>query len=164
MNRPVFLERPRPALTSRSDRSAEAMRPSLLLLVLAAFVLSSGCKKEKESGVPMTGVNITLNLSLPEYNDLTAIGGWVYLTGGSQGLIVYRKSQDEFVAMDRHCPYQPENLCHVTVDNTDVIARDTACCHSAFLIIDGSVTQGPSTFGLKQYHTTFNGTVLRIYN
>jgi len=140
------------------------MRRPILFLALAVVLASAGCQKDKQSGVPSTALDVSINLSLPEYNDLTAVGGWVYLSGGSQGLIVYRKDQDTFIAMDRHCPYQPENLCHVTVDNTDVIARDTACCHSAFLIIDGSVTQGPSSFGLKLYHTTFNGTVLRIYN
>ncbi|MFT3884007.1 MAG: hypothetical protein QM724_00865 [Flavobacteriales bacterium] len=138
---------------------------ALLLPAFALLLMAASCKKEAQSGVPVAGVNITINLNLPEYNDLMAVGGWVYLSGGSQGLIVYRKDQDTFYAMDRHCPYQPENLCHVTVDNTQVIARDTACCHSAFLIVDGgSVTQGPATFGLKQYHTTFNGTILRIYN
>ena len=61
------------------------------------------------------------------------------------------------------------NLCRtadvkVAVDSTEITARDTACCGSAFLIIDGSVTQGPSALGLQQYNTTFNGTTLRIFN
>ncbi|HNK42219.1 MAG TPA: hypothetical protein PL002_13615, partial [Flavobacteriales bacterium] len=60
--------------------------------------------------------------------------------------------------------FQPENLCHVIVDESGVIARDTACCHSAYLIMDGQPTEGPSSFPLKAYHTTFNGTMLRIYN
>lgn len=132
---------------------------------LASLLLLPGCKKETTSGVPPTTVNISINLSLPEYNDLMAIGGWVYLTGGSQGLIVYRASETDFYAMDRHCPYQPQNLCHVTVDASQVTAVDTACCHSKFLIVTGgSVQQGPATTGLQQYHTNFNGSILRIYN
>lgn len=134
------------------------------LFAFALAVLASSCKKDEKGGVPLTGVNININVNLPEYNDLAVPGGWVYLTGGSQGLIVYRKSTDEFVAMDRHCPYRPEDVCKVVVDESEVIARDTACCHSAFLLLDGSVTEGPAAIGLKRYNTTFNGTTLHIFN
>jgi nitrite reductase/ring-hydroxylating ferredoxin subunit len=138
-------------------------RLPFLLLPLAVLLVNS-CKKENQTGVPPVQLDVTINVNLPEYADLQVPGGWAYLTGGSQGLIVYRKSTDEFVAMDRHCPYQTENLCRVFVDESEVQARDSACCHSAFLLFDGSVTTGPSTFPLKTYHTIFNGTTLRIYS
>jgi nitrite reductase/ring-hydroxylating ferredoxin subunit len=136
----------------------------LLTSLLAIGLVMSACKKDQVGGVPPTSVDISININLPAYADLAVPGGWLYLTGGSQGIIVYRVNNDEFVAMDRHCPYQPQNSCKVVVDDTQVIARDTACCGSAYLIIDGSVSQGPSSFGLKRYNTLFNGTTLRIYN
>jgi nitrite reductase/ring-hydroxylating ferredoxin subunit len=132
--------------------------------VLIAVAALSSCKKENQTGVPPVSLDFTININLPEYYRLQVVGGWEYLTGGSQGLIVYRKTQDEFVALDRHCPYQPENLCRVFVDESQVIARDTACCESAFLLMDGMPTDGPSSFPLTSYHTIFNGTTLRIYN
>jgi nitrite reductase/ring-hydroxylating ferredoxin subunit len=135
--------------------------PALLTITM---VLAAGCKKEDKVDVPLVSVDITINLNLPEYNALLVTGGWAYITGGSEGLIVYRKSPDEFVAMDRHCTYRPEDLCKVYVDDSGVLARDTACCHSAFLLLDGSVTEGPAALGLKLYNTTFNGTTLRIFN
>lgn len=138
-------------------------RTWLLFMPLALLAVSS-CKKENRTGVPPVALDVTLNINLPEYADLQVPGGWVYLTGGSQGLIVYRKSTDQFTALDRHCPYQPENLCRVYVDESQVIARDTACCHSAFLLQDGQPTNGPSSFPLTSYHTIFNGNTLRIYN
>ncbi|HMU13882.1 MAG TPA: hypothetical protein PKE53_07750 [Flavobacteriales bacterium] len=140
------------------------MNRFLLFSSLVIALLSVSCKKESTTGVPPVQLDVSININLPEYADLQVVGGWVYLTGGSQGLIVYRKNQDEFSALDRHCPFQPENLCHVIVDESGVIARDTACCHSAYLIMDGQPTEGPSSFPLKAYHTTFNGTMLRIYN
>ena len=136
----------------------------MLLLSCLAIVFFTACKKENQSGVPYTGVDISINVNNPAYVDIQVPGGWLYLTGGSLGIIVYRKTLDEFVALDRHCPYQPEALCRVVVDDSEVMARDTACCHSAFLIMDGSVTEGPATLGLQRYNTSFNGTVLRIYN
>ena len=139
------------------------MTGRLLVLPFVAMLLFAGCKKDN-IGVPLTNVDININVNLPEYADLAVTGGWVYLTGGSLGLIVYRNSPDQFTAMDRHCTYQPEDLCKVYVDDSQVIARDTICCGSAFLLLDGSVTQGPAALGLKRYNTTFNGTTLHIFN
>src|SRR5690606_17257614 len=100
------------------------------------------------------------------------IGGWAYITGGSEGLIVYRaldqpppgSDDDVFIALDRHCTYQSENVCRVTVYDSQVMARDTMCCNSAFQLMDGNVVQGPAALGLKRYNTIFNGTILRIFN
>lgn len=142
-------------------------RPRLLVLASAIGLLAAmGCKKDREASVPLVGVDIPINLNLPEYNALQVPGGWAYIIGGSEGIIVYRKNADEFSALDRHCTYQPADQCRVTVDGSGVMARDTMCCHSAFLLLDGSVTQGPAALGLKQYHTQFNANtqVLRIYN
>ena len=80
------------------------------------------------------------------------------------GLIVYRSGPDSFVAMDRHCPYRSAELCRVFVDDSEIIARDSVCCGSAFLVTDGSVVEGPAALSLQRYNTTFNGTTLRIYN
>lgn len=135
------------------------------LFGFAVFILwASGCRKEEQGGVPYTRVDIQFNVNNPAYVDLQVPGGWIYITGGSRGIIVYRKTMDDFVAMDRHCPYRPEDGCQVFVDATQVTVRDTVCCGSAFLIVDGSVTQQPAAIGLQQYNTTFNGATLRIYN
>ncbi len=130
---------------------------------LAVFFFLS-CRKEEQGGVPLTTVDFQINVNNPAYIDIAVPGGWLYLTGGSLGIIVYRKAMDEFVAMDRHCTYQPTELCKVHVDDSEVIARDTTCCGSAFLLLDGSVTEGPAALGLKRYNTNFNGTTLRIFN
>lgn len=137
---------------------------TIVLFAAALFTLTMGCKKEERGGVPLAPVDISINVNNPSYADLAVTGGWLYLTGGSQGIIVYRTSPEAFVAMDRHCPYQPADYCRVVVDESEIIARDTACCNSAYLILDGSVTEGPSALPLKRYNTSFNGTTLRIYN
>ena len=136
----------------------------LLLSLLFVSFLHMGCKKDRPGGVPPVSVDISINVNNPAYADLAVTSGWLYLSGGSQGLIIYRNSIEQFTALDRHCPYQPANLCRVFVDDSEVIARDSLCCHSAFLITDGSVVQGPSALSLQKYNTTFNGTTLRIYN
>lgn len=134
------------------------------MLLWGVVLLATACRKEQRGGVPLSVVDISINVNNPAYSDLAVPGGWVYLSGGSLGLIVYRSSPDSFVAMDRHCPYQPADLCRVFVDDSEITAQDTACCHSSFLITDGSVVQGPAALNLQRYNTSFNGTTLRIYN
>lgn len=135
-----------------------------LLLALAIALGLCACKRDEVGGVPPVSVYFEINVDLPAYQDLAATGGWLYLTGGSMGLIVYRKSPTEFVALDRHCTYQPNEMCRVFVDESEVLAMDTLCCGSRFLIMDGSVVEGPAAINLRQYNTSFNGTILRIYN
>jgi nitrite reductase/ring-hydroxylating ferredoxin subunit len=136
--------------------------PSAFLAL--ALLAMAGCKKEERGGVPLTPVDISINVNNPSYADLQVPGGWLYLTGGSMGLIVYRTSMEGFVAMDRHCTYNPAQLCRVFVDESQLIAQDTVCCQSKFLITDGTVVQGPAAINLQRYNTTFNGTTLRIFN
>jgi nitrite reductase/ring-hydroxylating ferredoxin subunit len=140
------------------------MHPFRTLLTLLVVSLFAACEKNKTTGVPPVGLDISININLPEYANLQVPGGWVYITGGSQGIIVYRYTQDQFTAVDRHCPYQSAELCRVTVDESNVLARDTACCGSAYLLFSGEVAEGPSATNLTRYNTNWNGTTLRIYN
>ncbi len=136
---------------------------SFCLTVILIFVAS--CKKDNNStGVPITGVDISLFINNPSYINLNAVGGWVYVAGGVRGILVYRQSTDQFKAYDRNCTYQSTNPCAtVYVDATNILAVDT-CCKSKFLLMDGSVSHGPALFPLKAYNTTFDGNVLHIFN
>jgi nitrite reductase/ring-hydroxylating ferredoxin subunit len=134
---------------------------NVLLIVL--LLPGPGCKKQEEV-IPYVRVNLELYLSDPQFNMLNAVGGWVYVNGGSKGIIVYRKSNDEFTALDRHCTYQPDNACsRVSVDASQITAVDT-CCGSKFLITDGSILNGPANVPLQLYQTSFDGVKVSIYN
>ena len=134
----------------------------IVLIVIFSFALS--CKKQSDNGVPITAVDIYLYSNNPSFINLTAVGGYVYITGGVRGILLYRKSNSEIMAYDRNCTYQSTQPCAtVVVDQTHILAVDT-CCHSKFSIYDGGVTQGPASLPLKAYQTTFDGNVLHIYN
>ncbi len=133
------------------------------LLLFSCLALVS-CDKNNNDGVPYVAVNIDIYPANPVYSQLNAVGGWVYVNGGSRGLIIYRFTQDEFHAYDRHCPYQPLNSCgKVKVDTDNITAVDT-CCGSKFIIVDGSVINGPAGIPLKQYQCFYDGTTLHISN
>ncbi len=131
---------------------------------ISFLILIESCKKNNDNGVPIAAVDIYIYANNPSFINLNAIGGWVYITGGVRGILVYRKSTSEFMAYDRNCTYQSSDACAtVIVDATNIIATDT-CCHSKFSMYDGSVLQAPAGLPLKAYSTTFDGNVLHIYN
>ena len=127
-------------------------------------ILFFACKKENDNGVPIVPVDIYIYTSNPSFINLNAVGGWVYITGGARGILVYRKSISEFMAYDRNCTYNSNDPCAIVyVDSSNIIATDT-CCNSMFSMGDGTVLQAPAGLPLKTYYTTFDGNVIHIYN
>lgn len=132
-------------------------------ILLVPFIFST-CTKDENSNIPLVNVDITIHINDPAYNVIAVPGGWTYVNGGSRGIIIYRISNNEFKAYDRHCTYDSSNSCAlVSVDVTNITALDD-CCGSKFLLTDGSVTKAPANLPLKQYQTSFDGQVLRIFN
>lgn len=131
--------------------------------VTMILLLLTGCKQE-ENGIPSYPINIVINLDDPTWFNLGAVGGWEYVSGGSQGLIVFRSGIDDFMAYERHCVYQPENECRVSVDSTGLFAEDIDCSGSKFNLFNGSVVEGPATLPMHSYPTIFSGNILQIVN
>lgn len=130
----------------------------IFLMVLLIF----SCEKTKHP-VEDVYVNIYIDLSDPQYFNLTATGNPVYITGGVKGIIVMRTSNYDFVAFDRNCPYQAEKKIAVKITGDNLYARCDSC-KSKFLMYDGSVVNGPSKYPLKSYQTSLTSNVLHIYN
>lgn len=137
------------------------MRTAFLFSALAALLLTA-CR-DNTSEVPLVQVDFTINVNEPAFFDLASPTGWLYSTGGSRGIIIYRNSQDEFTALDRHGTYDIQAGCAVIVADDGVILDDP-CSDSQWLIVDGSVVTGPANQPLKQYRTTFSNPYLRVYN
>ena len=130
------------------------------------LILLSGCIKYNQTPVPNIPFDLTIDLNLPSYDALNGTGGWAYVNGGSRGIIVYRRSIDEFVAFDRHSPADAEGSCaqplFPTFDNF-LVLKDT-CNAATFSLYDGMPLTG-SEFTLRQYQTNYNGSnLLRIFN
>jgi hypothetical protein len=136
-------------------------RNVLRLMILLLFLGS--CRDRNRDRVPDVPVNIAININQPDFFNLTVSQGWVYVTGGSRGIIVYRKSDNEFIALERHSPYKPEDNCAVTVDDDGSIVTDP-CSDSKWLIMDGSIVQGPTAYPLQTYSTSFTNPMLYITN
>lgn len=135
------------------------------ILGLLTNILLTSCEKNGSNPVPSVPVSISLNLDLPAYNTLKSPGGWVYVNGGSKGIVVYRNF-DEFVAMDRHSTYDVEcDSAIVSVDENNFLQLNDACSDSKYNMLDGTVIEGPAKWGLRRYNTTWDGTYsVYIYN
>jgi len=142
-------------------------KKSLLLIIfglLTILVIVVSCKKKNDNPIPETYVNFYMNISSTLYLNLASVGGWENITGGYKGLVVYRKSSEEFMAFERACPYDWQiDSAYVSVGSSGLILKCKSC-GSEFLILDGSILKGPSTLSLKLYKTEFDGETLHVYN
>lgn len=139
----------------------------LLFIYIVLFIsLLTGCKKNSTNPVPNISFDLTIDINLPTYNSLNGVGGWAFVNGGSKGIIVYRRSIDEFVAFDRHSPTDELGSCAkpLTPDASNFLQLNDSCSGAKFSLYDGSPISG-SDYGLRQYQTVFaGGNLLRIYN
>lgn len=150
-----------PKFVARMKHFIQGNLPVIAILLLTLAVIA--CKKEEQNFIPQTAVDFTININNPQYISLKSIGGWVYVSGGSKGIILYRAEENNINAFDRHSTYKPENNCRVMVDSSDIAAIDT-CSNSRYLLSSGNPISGPATFPLFAYETTFNGTELHVFN
>ena len=143
---------------------------TFLFIILTFFI---ACKKKKTEVINYPVQNVPVNERLypndPIYaGKLTGIGGWVYYnnaanTAGLFGLIIYKKSAQEFVVIERASPESPTNKAGaVKVQPDNFTLRDTIT-NAKWQIIDGGVISG-SKWILRIYYSTYDGNVLIISN
>jgi len=132
---------------------------SLLILMLPI-----SCDKNKKNIIPYVTVDFTIDILSTFYTELTSVGGWVNVTGGYKGILIYRLSMDEFLAFDRCCSYNPQDPCEIIEMEESGLTMIDSCCGSRFLILDGSPIEGPATRMLRQYRTMYDGRYLRVFN
>lgn len=131
-----------------------------VMLILFSF----SCKKDDTNEIPYVPVDFVVNISSAPA--LNTPGNWVFVSGGSKGIVIYRRSLEEFIAMERHCPYQPANGNYVSADTSNTnFLRDPECGSKFNIINGGTVENGPATHPLKRYNATFDGVnTVHIYN
>jgi len=136
----------------------------LITVVFFTLAFFNACKDDENNNIPLVDVNFQINVNDPAYIQLQTVGGWVEVSGGSRGIILFRISNEVIKAYDRHCTFQSSNTCAlVSVDPTNITASDP-CCGSAFLMSNGSVSKPPATSPLKSYTTLFSDPFLTVTN
>ena len=132
------------------------------IVILFLFIISvASCKKQtinSSNPVASVPVNLIVYPDNPLNFRLQSIGGWAYFDGGINGIVIYRKSQEEFIALERTSSYLPDNInARVKVMSDNFTLQDTIS-NSRWRLFDGEVIQGPAQWPLRIYATNFNTT------
>ncbi len=140
----------------------------LTFVVFLSLALHS-CKKKKEEPeqypIPNIPVNVTIYPNDPTNFKIQAVGGWQYYQGaGYQGLIIYRKTLQEFVAIDRASTVNPNNSgAAVKVQSDNFTLKDTVS-GATWQIVDGAIMNSSSKWPLRVYGCSYDGNVLLVRN
>ncbi len=136
-------------------------------------VLFTQCgSKNKDDEIPVVPVNIYLDLNINSSVPLNIIGGYLYITGGNKGIIVFHNFDDSYSAIERTCSYHPYDSCNlITMDISGLVLKCgkytgsnfTNCCGSAFSI-EGYVSKSPATLPLRMYTVLKSSNQLHITN
>lgn len=131
---------------------------------MTIIMLFTNCKRDEDI-IPYKYVDFYIYMSDPQFTELYSYYNPVMVTGGVSGIIIYRKSEEEFTALEQTCTFKPSERCKVIPDSTGLKLK-CQCCDSEFTTTtdgfpeDGSVAEKP----LLQYQTYFDGTKIHVYN
>ncbi len=135
----------------------------ILLLSVALLNFSSSCENNGGLEIPYVQVDLHLNI----YGELgnPAIGSYTLVDGGVNGIIIYREDLDVFHAYDRTCTLWPDHNAQVQPDEKFEGVFTCPECGSQYLLLTGAdPISGKATFGLKEYYTVVDGSLLHVYN
>lgn len=163
-------------MDEKLEKDFTRMKNKFIIILLLVSIGYSSCKKANSTTTNsdfFTPVYVYTNIdiSFAQYNALQQLQGYVYLTGGYKGIVVYHTIDDQFVAFDRACPVNTDSACaYVSMDSVPIRYRcgvpgTTAwkkCCTSTYDAAYGSPISGEAKRGLKQYYTSKQGTVIYI--
>ena len=131
------------------------------------LILALACSKDTNliSPIPDVIVREQLNLNSAEALPLKSRDGtFVYIKGGLKGIIVYRRSQDNFLAFERKSPYRLEDSCGIISGHNSYLYMIDSC-HNCTFDWQGQPTGGPCKDIMKQYQVQYlNNFTLLITN
>lgn len=138
---------------------------------IAVFSLTSllflSCSKKDDNDsncnfLQNVGVNTSLNLNLPQYNDLNFISNPIYISGQGNGGLIVTNTGTGFVALDAADPNHMLNTCSIlTISGLEGICG----CVDAnkYSLFTGQPLENPDLrCGLKAYRAELSGNILII--
>ncbi|ASK31806.1 hypothetical protein CEY12_17540 [Chryseobacterium sp. T16E-39] len=138
----------------------------ILLITSILTINSCGSREDTVSCFPNSPINVVLNLNLPAYYNLTQPQGWVYINeqqSGTRGLIVVRRSENQFMVFDRNAPH----ICpdaDTTLEVKDNISIVCPKDNAKWILLTGQPSAG-TNLPPKTYPYNYNAAsrVLNIY-
>jgi nitrite reductase/ring-hydroxylating ferredoxin subunit len=110
------------------------------------------------------GVNITVNLNLPQYNPLNFPSNPVYIGNAGNGGIIVTNTGTGFVAYDAADPNHTPTSCSI-LEISGLEGTCTCGDENTYSLFTGQPLNNPELrCGLKAYRVEVNGSTLLIYN
>jgi hypothetical protein len=147
----------------------KSMRLTKILFITLSFLLTPflhSCVEEEPKIVPDVYVDFYVNLDLPEFTSLNAINNAVKVANqgyDKNGIIIYRYTQDEFLAFDATCPQHITTSISVDLDDGGAAGTGT-CSHCGVVYRFFNMGYPDEGYPLKRYSVTVSGRILRITN
>ncbi len=135
----------------------------LIAVILFFGLLSCSNSDDGNTILPNIPVNETIFLNNPSNNNLLSVGGWVLISGGIKGIVVYHASIDNYLAYDLACPHLSPSECSAMIVE-DGLNMECTCDESKFALALGGAPQNGTPFAAKQYRVIINGNTLIITN
>lgn len=146
--------------------------PFLTVAVASLLFLSASlhsCDKDdgpinNNPNLANIGVNLTLDLNLPQYNPLNFPGN-SFVTGlqGIKGIVIYNIDNSQYTAHEITDPNHPPNDCSAA--QIDGLTATCSCGDgNAYNIVTGQQVAGEGQYPLRAYQIVREGDVLRITN
>ncbi|HBC78917.1 MAG TPA: hypothetical protein DCZ51_09825 [Bacteroidales bacterium] len=153
-------------------------KPELLFIVFSLTIALISCSKANNDVIPDVFVDFTINLTDPEFVNLSFIGisdtvdastnNWGYRSAGydGNGIIIY-SGPDKYYAYDRTCPYDlVANSLSVKIKiDGSPYATCPYCGTKYSLLTYGTPISGLGKYPLKNYNTSFDeDRFIRVWN
>ncbi len=146
-------------------------------IAVLSIVLTVSCNKKNDI-IPDVVVDFYLDIDDVRFAELQGIGGSVlinsstnndrYASGYAGSGIIVSRGVDEFFAYDRTCPHDYSldgSAIPVNIDPTGFAKAVCPKCKSTFELLSyGTPASGVSRYPLKNYHTSFEGRYIRVWN
>lgn len=138
-----------------------------LYFLFMSFGLFISCEDYKPNDLlPNRDVNVTIDMSLPMYQNLLVPSGYAYTPispeFGLKGILIINRNGSGYIAYDRACPHYGVNDC--TAMTYDGLYLNCPCDSSQFNPLTGGVSNTVE-YQAREYHVEMlSATVLRISN
>ena len=145
-------------------------------VLLAGILMLASCENSKNDVIPDVYIYFTIDLSDPQFLDLTGIGGSAYVSSSTNNLgstaaaydnngIIVHCGADAYYAYDRTCPHDFVNEGKSVKVSIDFMYAVCPSCSTKYaLAAGGTPASGPGNYPLKNYRTAFDGRFLTVWN
>ena len=140
------------------------MKKTGILALMVLFLFS--CKDDYVDGntyLPNVTVNFSVNLLLPEGNDLLQSGFKIFSNKGIRGVIVFNNGLS-YTAFDLACPHIPLQDCSTMTFSASDLNMICPCDGEKFSKLDGAPLNPDIRQVARAYIVTKNGNTLYVRN